>query len=212
MPAHDLKNRSPKASLCISENRSNFNFLTEKFFEETFLVLPTLGNILIGMSFVKKYSVTLDLQNNLVHFPDLSLEVKPHHGKFRCGAFELKTLQKVVVGPFQQVMVPNITATEIDNSFKITEATTAFNQQPDFILTPAVNQLQDGRTTSQFTNPNAHMFIISHGGVVANFKKLKPVQASHVQPMSLEQPTLVFSHPGDPTMSSTSFFGPRFIG
>ena len=41
-----------------------------KVFEETFLILPTMGTILIGMSFFEKYSVNLDIKNHLVHFPN----------------------------------------------------------------------------------------------------------------------------------------------
>ena len=45
-------------------------------------------------------SVMLELKNNVVHFSDLSLQLWSQHRKFRCGTFELKTLQKNVVGPF----------------------------------------------------------------------------------------------------------------
>ena len=39
-------------------------------------------------------------------------------------------------------MVPTIAATEIDNSFGITEASPAFIQKSDFIVTPALNLLR----------------------------------------------------------------------
>ena len=92
------------------------------------MVLPTMGNILIRMSFFRRYSLTLDLKNNLVHRPDLSLQIRPHHGKFSCRAFELKALQKVVVGPCEQVLT--ITAAELENSFGTSEANPAFPGNP----------------------------------------------------------------------------------
>ena len=52
-------------------------FIGGKIFEETFMILPTMGNNLIGTSFFKKYSVTLDLANNIVRFPELTLQLKP---------------------------------------------------------------------------------------------------------------------------------------
>ena len=110
----------PKTSLAaISPCRENF--------EKTYNVLPTMGNILVGMSFFRKHSLRLDLKNNFVHFPDLSKQLKPHHWKIRCGVFELKFLLKIVVGPFQQVVLPTIAATKIDTSFGITEATSSFS-------------------------------------------------------------------------------------
>ena len=49
----------------------------EKSFEETFKNLPTMGYIPIGMSFFKKYSVALDFANNIVRFPEITLQLKP---------------------------------------------------------------------------------------------------------------------------------------
>ena len=44
------------------------------------MILPSMGNILIGMSFFEKYSVTLDLANNIVKFPEITLQLKPPNG------------------------------------------------------------------------------------------------------------------------------------
>ena len=74
-------------------------FIGGKIFEETFMILPTMGNILIGMSFFKKYSVTLDLANNIVRFPDITLQLRPTNGKFKTKMMELRTSQKVVYTP-----------------------------------------------------------------------------------------------------------------
>ena len=53
-------------------------FIAGKVFEEVFLVLPTMGTILIGMTFFEKYSVNLDMKNHLVHFPNhmMSMQVR----------------------------------------------------------------------------------------------------------------------------------------
>ena len=74
-------------------------FIGGKVFEETFMVLPTMGNVLIGMSFFKKYSVTLDLANNIVKFPDITLQLRSVNGKFKNKLLELKTTQKMVIQP-----------------------------------------------------------------------------------------------------------------
>ena len=71
-------------------------FIGEKVFEESFMVLPTMGNVLIGMSFFKKYSVTLDLANNIVKFPDITLQLRLVNGKFKNKLLEMKTTQKIV--------------------------------------------------------------------------------------------------------------------
>ena len=70
------------------------------------MVLPTMGKVLIGMSFFKKYSVTLDLTNNIMKFPDITLQLRSVNGKFKNKLLELKTTQKMVIQPNQQVFVP----------------------------------------------------------------------------------------------------------
>ena len=53
-------------------------FIAGKVFEEVILVLPTMGTILMGMSFFEKNSVNLDIKNHLVHFPNhmMSMQVR----------------------------------------------------------------------------------------------------------------------------------------
>ena len=215
MPATEYKTQFTNGNIVPMINQVQLRFfLAGKIFEETFIVLPTMGNILIGMYFFDEYSVTLDLRTNRVRFPDLSLQLKPDYGKFKGEAFELKLLQKVVVGRFQQVMVPTITATELDTSLGITEATLVFIRKSDLIVTPKMIELRDGRTTIQVKNNIAHTLTIGHGAVVANFKVLRPGQVNQVQPMSLEQQlTLVSSlpeesqQPHQPTLPDSIFIG-----
>ena len=65
-------------------------FIGGKVFEDTFMVLPTMGNILIGMSFFKKYSVTLDLANNTVKIPDITLKTTISQRKLQKQATRIK--------------------------------------------------------------------------------------------------------------------------
>ena len=63
-------------------------YVAGKVFEETFLILPTMGTILIGMSFFEKYSVNLDIKNHLVHFPNhmMSMQVRQQkNDRFKTG-------------------------------------------------------------------------------------------------------------------------------
>ena len=71
-------------------------FIGGKVFKETFMVLPTLGIVLIRMSFFKKYSVTLDLANNIVKYPDIPLQLRAVNRKFKNKLLELKTIPKMV--------------------------------------------------------------------------------------------------------------------
>ena len=67
-------------------------YVGRKIFEETFLILPTMGTILIGMSYFEKYTVNLDIKNHLVHFPNhmMSTQVRQQkNNKFKTGLINL---------------------------------------------------------------------------------------------------------------------------
>ena len=65
------------------------------------MTLFTIGNILTGMSFFKKNSVILELANNVVMFPDITLQLKPERGRYKIQMIELRTSQKTVIPPDQ---------------------------------------------------------------------------------------------------------------
>ena len=88
-------------------------------------------------------------------------------------------------------MVQTIDAIKIEGSSGITEAIGSFSQKFDLIVTAAPNQLADGGTTIQKTNPDAHTFAISQKIIVANLEIVTPGQTTYVPTMSLEQLTLV---------------------
>ena len=41
-------------------------------YEETFMILPQMSSVLIGMTFFTNYSVMIDVVNYLIHLPDIS--------------------------------------------------------------------------------------------------------------------------------------------
>ena len=90
-----------------------FFFIGGKIFEETFMIRPTMGNILVGMSFFKEYSVTLDLGNNVVKFPDITLQLKPERGRYKIQMIELRTIQKTVIQPDHQLNVPVLAESDL---------------------------------------------------------------------------------------------------
>ena len=62
--------------------------------------------------FLSKDTATLYPKNNLDHLPGLTLQLKPTDGTFKFGVFALKSRQNVLIGPFQQAMVPTVAKTE----------------------------------------------------------------------------------------------------
>ena len=172
-------------------------FIGGKVFEETFMVLPTMGNILFGVSVFKKYSVTLDLANNIVKFPDITVQLRSVNGKFKNKLLELKTTQKIVIQRNQQVFVPVVIERDLGDITGTVERLPAFEGRSHLLVSPALSVTQEGRTHVQITNPLDYQITINVGTPVASFKIMTPKQANNLQPMTNHQQNLISQYPDD---------------
>ena len=150
------------------------------------MILPTMGNILIGMSFFKKYSVTLDLANNIVRFPEITLQLKPPNGKFKLQMLELRTTQKTTISPGQQIFVTVTTDKNIGIVTGTIEAFPAFERKTELLVSPSMSEIKDQQTHVQITNHKDHAGTIPQNSTIAVFRILTPNQARNIQPMTNE--------------------------
>ena len=172
-------------------------FIGGKVFEETFMVLPTMGNVFIEMSFFKKYSVTLDLANNIVKFPDITLQLRSVNGKIKNKLLELKTTQKIVIQHNQQVFVPVVIERDLGDITGSVEGLPAFERRSHLIVSPALSETQEGRTHVQITNPLDYQITINMDTALASFKIMTPKQAKILQPMTGHQLNLISRYPDE---------------
>ena len=150
--------------------------------EEAFMILTTMGHILLGMTFLRKHRMTLDISKHLVHFPDLSLQLKHSNENYKCKTCILRYAQKNVVSPFEQFIVPMCKNEEMSSSQGTIEATLSVNQKAALLVTPAIVKLENNTSVIQITNPNNHTYTISSGAVLANFTNLTPIQLKNSSP------------------------------
>ena len=65
------------------------------FFQDSFLILPTMNSVNLGNPFFKKHIITIDPRNNLLQLPDLTVQLNqilPEKGKKR---YYTKKLPKI---------------------------------------------------------------------------------------------------------------------
>ena len=196
-PAPDFKVQIANGNIVPVRKQVLLRFLIGgKIFEETFMILPTMGNILIGMSFFKKFSVTLDLANNIVRFPEITLQLKPN-GKFRLQMLELRTTQETTISPGQQIFVHATTNKDIGTVTGTIEAFPAFERKTELLVSPSMSEIKDQQTYVQITNPMDHIITIPQHSTVAVFRILTPNQAKNIQPMTNEQLALITKYPDE---------------
>ena len=122
-------------------------FIARKVFEEVFLVLPTMGTILIGMSFFEKYSVNLDIKNHLVHFPNhmMSMQVRQQtNKKFKTVLIDMYSSSRTTIPPHHQVLIEVHSDADISRTTGTVEGTPAFMRKTCLLVSPAVVDLDDG--------------------------------------------------------------------
>ena len=159
------------------------------------MILPTMGNILIVMSFFKKYSVRLDLENNIVRFPDITLQLRPTNRTFKTKMMHMQTVQKTIIPPRQQLFIPAVAEDDIGTNRGTTEAFPAFECSTQLLVSPAVTEIKNRQSHFQVTNTFEHIITLQPGTTVAMFKLLTPNQARNAQPMTTEQPSLITKYP-----------------
>ena len=90
LPSSTFKIQISKGDIVPVRKQVSLRFTRAgKISEKPFMVLTTMGNIFNGMIFLRKYSVTIDINDHLLHFPDLSLQFKHANGKYKCKMCEL---------------------------------------------------------------------------------------------------------------------------
>ena len=195
-------------------------YVAGKVFEETFLILPTMGTILIGMSFFEKYSVNLDIKNNLVHFPNrmMSMQVREQkNNKFKTGLTNLCSSNKTVIPPLHQVMIQVHSDADISLTTGTVEGSPAFMRKTCFLVSPALVDQDEGKTTIKVTNPNNHTFTLDANTTLAHFRIPTPHQAANITPMPVEHLNLITKYPDEaeavinqlfvnPEMKSTKWY------
>ena len=159
-----------------------------------------MGTVLIGMSCFEKYSVTLYIKNHLVHFPNhmMSVQVRQQtNRKFKTGLIDLCSSQRTVIPPLHQVMIQVHSDADISRTTGTVEGTPAFMRKTCLLVSPALVDLDDGKTMIQVTNPNEHTFTLEANTNLAHFRIPTPSQAANITPMPVEHLKLIHQYPDE---------------
>ena len=121
----------------------------------------------------------MDLANIIFKFPDITLQIRSVNRNFKNKLLGLKTTQKIVIQPNQQVFVPVVIERDLGDITGTLEGLPAFERRSHMLVSPALSETQEGRTHVQITNPLDYQITINVGTPVASFKIMTPKQANH---------------------------------
>ena len=159
-----------------------------------------MGTILIGMSFFEKYSVNLDIKNRLVHFPNHMMSMQLRHKTkktFKTGLIDLYSSSRTTIPPHHQVLIEVHSDADMPRTTGTVEETPALIRKTCLLRSPAVVDLDDGKTMIQVTSPNEHVYTLEANTNLANFRIPSPHQAANITPMPVEHLKFITIHPDD---------------
>ena len=185
IPAPDFKNNNAKRNLVhdMKYVLQRF-FLSRCTFEETFVILSTMGMVLLGMSFVEKFSETIDIKNHLVHHQNFTMQVRKNSKIKDPNIFiRLQTTQKMVIDRSNKWWYPSQLRLPMFPRTSPWEATPAIGKRDATPVSPAVVSLTEGKTMLLITNPHSHTNTLDSYVVVSKYEVMTPQQA--VNPKSV---------------------------
>ena len=159
-----------------------------------------MGTILIGMSFLEKYSVNLDIKNLLVHLPNhmMSMQVRQQkNNRFKNGLINLCSSTRTVIPLLHQVMIHVHSDADISLTTGTVEGSPAIMRKTFLLVSPALVDLDEGKKTIQVTNPNNHTFTLDANTTLAHFGIPTPHQAANIAPMPMEHLNLITKYPDE---------------
>ena len=152
-PAPDFKVQITNGSIVPVQKQVLLRFfIGGNILEKRFMILPTMGNILIGMSFFKKHSVTMDLANNIVSFPEITLLLKPSNREIQFQMSELRASQKTTISLRQQVFDSVMAEKDIGTVTGTVDAFPPFERKTELLVSPSMSEIREQQNHVQITN------------------------------------------------------------
>ena len=122
----------------------------------------------------------------------MSMQVRQQtNKKFKTGLIDLYSSSRTTIPPHHQVLIEVHSDADISRTTGTVEGTPAFMRKTCLLVSPAVVDLDDGKTMIQVTNPNEHVYTLEANTHLANFRIPTPHQAANITPMPVEHLKLI---------------------
>ena len=161
------------------------------FFQDSFLILPTMKSVLLGNPFIKKHNFTIDAKNNLLQLPDLTVQLNqilPEKGKKRytekLPKIPLILTKKVQIAPQSQVLLECSLAKLSDQYQSCTGLVIPSDRLEDkcsLALTSSLSKIDDtGKVFVSAINLSDNQITLNNQTEIAHFQIFNEAQADNL--------------------------------
>ena len=113
------------------------------------------------------------------------------NNKFKTGLNSLCSKSRTMIPPLHQVMIQFYSDADISVTTGTVEWSLVFKRKTCLLVSPALVDLDKGKTTIQVTNPNNHTFILDANTTLAHFFIPTSHHSANKTPMPLERLNLI---------------------
>ena len=129
----------------------------------------------------------------------MSMQVRQQkNNRFKTGLVILCSSTRSVIPPLHQVMIQVHSDADISLTTGTVEGVSpAFMRKTCLLVSPALVDIDEGKTTIQVTNPNNHTFTLDANTTLEHLCILTPHQAANITPMPVKHLNLITKYPDE---------------
>ena len=158
-------------------------------FQDSFLILPTMNSAILGNPFFKKYNITIDPRHNLLHLPDLTVQLnqilpeKGQKSKYtkKLPKIPLILTKKVYIPPQSQALL----VCHFDDNFESSKNCTGLvipsdrlEDKSGIVLTSSLSTIDDhGKVVVSAINFSDNPITLNNKTEIAHFEILNEAEA-----------------------------------
>ena len=162
------------------------------YFQDSFLILPTMNSVILGNPFFKKHNITIDSRNNLLELPDLTVQLNqilPEKGKKAYYTKKLPKIpliltKKVQIAPQSQVLL-ECSLAKLSNQYQLCIGLVIPNVRLEdkcsIALTSSLSKIDDnGKVFVSAINLSDNQITLNNQTEKAHFENLNKAQVDNL--------------------------------
>ena len=159
-------------------------YIGDHIFAEHFVVMKNLTGPIIGLHFIKHNSVVIDTTHGLIHFPNLTMQVKSASSQ-ASAIPQLVLIHDIITKP--QMTTKTITAFVDHSSEWNTTGTVTpvekFKEAASLTISHSMSTIIDGKIAVRVTNTPESPYTINKNTQIAEFSVVTPEQTKFIKPV-----------------------------
>ena len=170
-------------------------------FAEHFVVMKKLEGPIIGLHFMRNYSVVIDTTHGLIQFPHLILQVKTASSETTTKAQPVITDDALTIPPTTtKTITPEVDRPSKWNTTGTVTPLEKFTETASLLIFHSMSTIIDKRIAVRVTNTRESPYLIKKHTQIAEFSVVTPEQSKHIKPVDMANLSVIPQ--GDPDLTA----------